>query len=126
MYKQNNQNVHRCIKIHLSLLFHHLLFSNTQILLLILRYEEVQNITWQDKHICITNVYHTDFVTNSIDKLDIVFLYILHIEYHSNYHYMNYFILILAHNRNTSLLFNPHVYTHKTLPQCNPSLAFSI
>jgi len=68
--------VQKCI----SLLFHHLLFSNTQILLLILRYKEVQNIIQQDKHIYITTVFHTDFVTNSIDKLDIVFLYIPHLK----------------------------------------------
>jgi len=63
-----------------------LLFSNKQNLLLILRYEEVQNIIQQNKQIYITTVFHTDFVTNSIYKLDVVFLYTPHLEDHSDYH----------------------------------------
>ena len=86
LYKQNNQTVPLCTKIRFSLLFHHLLFSNKQILLLILRYEEVQNLIQQDKHIYITTVFHTDLVTNSIYKLDAVFPYTPHLEDHSDYH----------------------------------------
>jgi hypothetical protein len=85
-YKQNNQIVHLCTKIHFFLLFHHLLSSNKQIPLLIPRYEEVQNIIQQSKHIYITTVFHTDFVTNSIYTLDVVFLYTPHLEDHSDYH----------------------------------------
>jgi hypothetical protein len=62
------------------------IFSNKQILLLILWYKEVQNIIQQDKHIYLTTVFHTDFVTNSIYKLDIVFPYTPHLEDHSDYH----------------------------------------
>jgi hypothetical protein len=86
LYKQNNQTVHLCTKIHFSLLFHHLLFSTKQILLLILRYEEVQNIIQQDKHIYVATVLHANFVTNSIYKLDVVLLYTPHFEDHSDYH----------------------------------------
>ena len=86
LYKQNNQTVHLCTKIYFSLSFHHLLFSNKQILLLILRYEEVLNTTQQDKHTYITTVLHTDYVTNSIYKLDVVFPYTPHLKDHSDYH----------------------------------------
>lgn len=79
LYKQNNQTVHLCTKIHFSLLFHHILFSNKQNLLLILRYEEVHNIIQQDKYIYIITVFHTDFVTNSVYILD-VFLYTPHLK----------------------------------------------
>lgn len=129
-YKQNNQTVHLCTKINFSLLFHHCLFfsSQTESAINSEVWRSLKHNTAEQTNLHNYRISHRFCNKQYIHTRRCVSIYStpwrpLWLSVH-----INDIILILAYNRNknTSLLFNPHIYMHKPLPQRNPSLAFSM